>query len=77
MDDFIDDDEDEDANGELKKVLRTFCRSDRSTWLERERQIDLTKMNARYQEIDAEEKRSYRLARMEDAMEEKYGSQAL
>uniref|UniRef100_A0AC34GMV8 Protein SPT2 homolog n=1 Tax=Panagrolaimus sp. ES5 TaxID=591445 RepID=A0AC34GMV8_9BILA len=77
MDDFIVDDEEENVQNELKKVLRNYYRSDESVWQKREKEIDLSKMNARYQEIDAEEKRSYRIARMEDMIEEKRGSKAL
>ena len=77
MDDFIDDDGHDDYNGELQKVLKGFCRSDESTWKRREQEIDLSKMNARFHDIDAEERRSYRIARMEDMMEEQRGSKAL
>uniref|UniRef100_A0AC35GA32 Protein SPT2 homolog n=1 Tax=Panagrolaimus sp. PS1159 TaxID=55785 RepID=A0AC35GA32_9BILA len=77
MDDFIVDDEEEDVRKELQSVLRNFYRSDETVWQQREKEIDLSRMNARYQEIDAEEKRSYRIARMEDMIEEKRGSKAL
>lgn len=77
MDDFIVDDEEEDVRKELKNVLRNFYRSDETVWQQREKEIDLSRMNARYQEIDAEEKRSYRIARMEDMIEEKRGSKSL
>lgn len=77
MDDFIVDDEAEDVEKELRSVLRNYCRSDERVWQKREREIDLSKMNARFHEIDAEEKRSTRIARLEDMIEEHRGSQCL
>uniref|UniRef100_A0A914PYL1 Protein SPT2 homolog n=1 Tax=Panagrolaimus davidi TaxID=227884 RepID=A0A914PYL1_9BILA len=77
MDDFIVDDEAEDVEKELRSVLRKYCRSDETVWQKREREIDLSKMNARFHDIDAEEKRSTRIARFEDMLEEHRGSKAL
>lgn len=77
MDDFIVDDEPDVDEKELRSVLRKYCRSDERVWQQREREIDLSKMNARYHDIDAEEKRSTRIARIEDMLEEQRGSKAL
>uniref|UniRef100_A0AC34QT07 Protein SPT2 homolog n=1 Tax=Panagrolaimus sp. JU765 TaxID=591449 RepID=A0AC34QT07_9BILA len=79
MDDFIDDDVNEDyvPRNELNKVLRNFCRSDQDTWRRRERDIDIRGMEAGFRTIEAEDRKSSKIARYEDMLEEQRGARQL
>uniref|UniRef100_A0A7E4W7C4 Protein SPT2 homolog n=1 Tax=Panagrellus redivivus TaxID=6233 RepID=A0A7E4W7C4_PANRE len=78
MDDFIDDDEEDlEAQRELKSVVQKLCRSDQSTWKKRECEIDITRMENSYRCVEMEEKRTARIALIEDKMEQGRGAQIL
>ncbi|KAE9550711.1 hypothetical protein FO519_006077 [Halicephalobus sp. NKZ332] len=79
LDDFIDDEVEDDrpAASELNKVLRQFCRSDKDTWMRREREINLSTMQSNYRAIEAEDRRSSKIARIEDMLEEQRGARRL
>lgn len=79
LDDFIDDDgvDDRPVTSELNKVLRQFCRSGKETWKRREQEINLSTMQADYRTVEAEDRRSSRIARMEDMLEEQKGARRL
>ncbi|KAI6199297.1 Protein SPT2-like protein [Aphelenchoides besseyi] len=76
MDDFIDDTEVDDLQrADFEESLRLINpHYNKKKWHERERMIDERQMHARFRDVEAEEKRSARLALYEDIMEAKRGS---
>ncbi|KAI6183024.1 Protein SPT2-like protein [Aphelenchoides bicaudatus] len=79
LDGFIDDtDVNELETTDFEETLRSVNRNyNKNLWKMRERMIDYRRMDAKYRDIEAEEKRSSRLALMEDLMEAKKGSKGL
>ncbi|KAI6213052.1 hypothetical protein M3Y94_00103800 [Aphelenchoides besseyi] len=76
MDDFIDDTEVDDLQrADFEESLRLINpHYNKKKWQERERAIDERQMHARFRDVEAEEKRSARLALFEDIREAKRGS---
>lgn len=77
--DFIDDSMVDDLQREdLEETLRILNpRYDKNKWLMRERMIDDRRMDARFNDVELEERRSAKLGLVEDLIEAKRGSKAL
>jgi hypothetical protein len=59
----------------LSRILNP--RYDKNKWLMRERMIDDRRMDARFNDVELEERRSAKLGLVEDLIEAKRGSKAL
>ncbi|CAD5218314.1 unnamed protein product [Bursaphelenchus okinawaensis] len=79
LDDFIDDSELDDLErADFEDSLRMINpRYNKSLWKARERMIDERRMHANFKDLEAEERRSSKLAMMEDIMEAERGSRGL
>uniref|UniRef100_A0A914LW44 Protein SPT2 homolog n=1 Tax=Meloidogyne incognita TaxID=6306 RepID=A0A914LW44_MELIC len=77
--DFIDDSMVDDLQREdLEETLRLINpRYDKKKWMIRERMIDDRRMDARFKEVELEERRSAKYGLVEDLIEAKRGSKAL
>ncbi|KAI1711299.1 SPT2 chromatin protein domain-containing protein [Ditylenchus destructor] len=79
MDDFIDDTELDDLQRkDIEETLRLINpRYDKKKWKMREMMIDDRRMDARFRDIETEERHSTRMGLIEDLKEAKKGSKSI